>query len=449
MKLSWRNIILLLFISISFCGLAQDGYYLKENSSKKISFELINNLIVVPMKVNNVSLSFVLDTGVSKPILFNIAETDSVGLKNTKTFFLYGLGGDGKLEALKSSGNSFKFGDVTLFNKDLYVVYDNDISFTPRLGVLVHGIIGYDIFKNFIVELNYSSRYIRLHKPEEFKRKTSKKWNQLPLDIYNKKPYLEAKATLNNDTKNIKLLMDTGSSDALWLFEDISKGIYPNEELVFDDYLGKGLSGSVYGQRSRVNTFEIGSFKFENANVAFPDSSSVDITKIYKERNGSVGGEILKRFNYYFDYGNSMLYLKKNGSFKNPFTYNNSGIVLEHNGIMFVREEINVPIINKNKNSSAVSINQVVNYMTSVRPAYEIVEIRESSNAYSVGLRKGDVLIGVNNKKAYEFKLSEINELFHGKTGKTIRLRIERQGVEIVFKFKLDDAFKKNKPSTD
>ena len=38
--------------------------------------------------------------------------------------------------------------------------------------------------------------------------------------------------------------------------------------------------------------------------------------KVYKGRNGSIGSEILKRFNLFFDYTNKKLYLKKNGFFR-------------------------------------------------------------------------------------------------------------------------------------
>ena len=45
------------------------------------------------------------------------------------------------------------------------------------------------------------------------------------------------------------------------------------------------------------------------------------------DRNGSVGGEVLKRFNMVFDYPNNKLHLK-NANFKNPFQYNLAGIEL-------------------------------------------------------------------------------------------------------------------------
>ena len=128
------------------------------------------------------------------------------------------MGADGKIEALKSSGNKFKLGEAVGHNQDLYVVFDRTINFTPRLGVLVHGIIGYDVFRDYVVEINYNSKYIRLHKPDKFKPKTSKKWTVFPIDIHGKKPYIQAKVDISESEKPVKLLIDTGSSDALWLF---------------------------------------------------------------------------------------------------------------------------------------------------------------------------------------------------------------------------------------
>lgn len=430
--------------------MAQSTFFLKNKVSEKIPFQFVSNLIVIPLEINGVELSFVLDTGVSKPILFNLTDRDSLDLKNTKTFYLHGLGGDGKIEALKSGSNRFKIGDAFITNQDLYVVFDSSINFTPRLGVLVHGIVGYDIFKDFVVEINYSSKYIRLHRPDNYKPKTSEKWKTIPIDIVNKKPYITASVTLTEEEKQVKLLIDTGSSDALWLFEDKDKGIVPLEDLFFLDYLGQGLSGSVYGKRSKVKYFKLSDFNLKDANVAYPDSISIDASKVFKERSGSLGGEILKRFNLFFDYQGGKLYIKKNGFFKHPFTYNNSGIVLEHNGTMFVKEQINMPSndgYSNNESLNAVKIDISISHRMILKPLYQIVELRTSSNAYASGLRKGDILISINGKHAYDLSLSEINEVFHGKTGKTVRLKVERYGKTHFFKFKLDNAFKKNEPS--
>lgn len=51
------------------------GFILPEGKeSEKIRFELVNNLMVVPVEINGAELKFVLDTGVSSPILFNLMD---------------------------------------------------------------------------------------------------------------------------------------------------------------------------------------------------------------------------------------------------------------------------------------------------------------------------------------------------------------------------------------
>lgn len=298
---SYFKYILPLFITLNLCfTYAQSDFILKDDVSDKIKFDFASNLIIIPLEINGVTLSFVLDSSVSKPILFNLSQGDSLDLRNTETFYLHGLGADGRLKALKSSYNRIKVGDAVSTNKDVYVVFDSSINFTPRLGIFIHGIIGYDIFKDFVVEINYNSKYLRLHKSESYKPKSSKRWKSLPLNIYKKKPYVNAKVKIKNSETDVKLLIDTRSSDALWLFEDLENGITPIKELFFDDYLGKGLSGSVYGKRSKVKSFQLSDFILNDVNVAFPDSSTINRAKLYKDRSGSLGGGILKRFNFFF-----------------------------------------------------------------------------------------------------------------------------------------------------
>ena len=215
MKVYSKNILILLCVLVGFSALGQSSFNLYKNKSSKIRFQLINNIIVLPVELNGVQLSFVLDTGVSRPILFNLVNTNSLQIKNTEVSYLRGLGSNGSIEALKSKGNILRVGEAISINTDVSMVFDPSINFTPRLGVSVHGIIGYNIFKDFIVEINYAAQYIRFHKHEGLKEKKLKSWKSIPLEIINNKPYLNARVKLNDTVNSIKLLMDTGSSDAL------------------------------------------------------------------------------------------------------------------------------------------------------------------------------------------------------------------------------------------
>ncbi|TXE07132.1 PDZ domain-containing protein [Seonamhaeicola algicola] len=442
-----RLVFFCLFSVLALSSFAQSKFVIQnKKQSDKIDFKLIHNLMVVPVQVNGVALSFILDTGVSKPIIFNFLNgADTLKVKNTETLFLRGLGDGEPVEALKSSNNIFKIGEAININQHLYAIFGLDINFAPRLGIPIHGIIGLDLFKDFIVEINYRAKYIRLHEPNVYKYKTCKKCERFNLEFYNDKPYINAHVNIQNKKIPVKLLIDSGGSDSLWLFEDDAIGIQSGNAF-FRDFLGHGLSGSVYGKRTKVDTFYLKNFKLKHANVAYPDATSIAFAKRVKERNGSIAGNILKRFNVIVDYKNSLLTLKKNANFKDEFRYNNSGIELAHSGVRFVKEYDNTtfkPNENRGLSKASDGVNVVLDrtYRMALKPAYAIVELRENSPAKKAGLQKGDVILTINGKTTHQLKLQQIMHMFYGNIGKLIKLKVERGNTVLSFNFRLEKPY--------
>lgn len=435
-------------INVFAVGLFAQSKFIIQNKkqSDKIRFKLIHNLIVVPVEVNGVELSFILDTGVSKPIIFNFLNgADTLKVKNTETLFLRGLGDGAPVEALKSSNNIFKIGEAINIDQNLFAIFGLEINFASRLGIPIHGIIGLDLFKDFIVEINYRAKHIRLFEPNTYNYKTCKKCERFNLEFYNDKPYINAHVNIQNKKIPVKLLIDSGGSDSLWLFEDDTMGIQSGNAF-FRDFLGHGLSGSVYGKRTKVDTFYLKNFKLKNANVAYPDATSIAFAKRVKERNGSIAGNILKRFNVIVDYKNSLLTLKKNANFKDEFRYNKSGIELAHSGVRFVKEYDNTSFKykeNRGLSKASDGVNVVLNktYRMALKPAYAIVELRENSPAKKVGLQKGDVILAINGKTTHQLKLQQIMHLFYGNTGKLIKLKVERGNTVLSFNFRLEKPY--------
>jgi len=290
-----------LFVGL-FCFLstsnAQTKFGITQNQkSTTIPFKLVNNLIIIPVEVNGIELSFLLDTGVSKPILFNLTDKDSIQIKNITPITIKGLGGNKPIDALRSIGNTFELKGLYNPSQELYVVLDEEINFSARIGFNIHGIIGYDLFKNFIVEVNYSKKRLKFYNPEKYKYRKCKKCEQIPLTLYRNKPYVVAAVSIENRAEvPAHLLVDSGSSDAVWLFKDEKKNILVPQKN-YNDFLGKGLGGAIYGDRAKLTHLSIAGNKLLGAKVAFPDSVTTSLVRRNRKRNGSIGGEVLKRFN--------------------------------------------------------------------------------------------------------------------------------------------------------
>lgn len=409
--------------------------------SETIKFELSSNLIIIPVEVNGVKLFFIIDSGISKPILFNLTKSDSLEVKNVSEIFLNGLGKGKPVKVYRSTNNNFKIGKLENRNQHLYVVIDNNIDFSDQLGHPIHGMLGYDFFKDFIVDINYSSKKIKLYDPKKYISRKCKDCETFDLEMINGKPFINASVILeNNLISDLKLLIDSGSSDAIWLLENKAKNILVPEKH-FNDFLGVGLSGPVYGYRSRLDEFNIGNFSLKDAKVAFPDSISMKHINTIAERDGSIGGGVLKRFRLIFNYNSKKIVLKKGGLFKIPFKFNMSGVQLQYNGDRFVKElvRVNKPAKNVKRNSSyeKVKIIFVEQYKFSMKAALEITEIRKNSPAAIAGLLKGDIIISVNRKLVHEYSLEEVMNMINEKENKTVKLLVERNQENILFVFKL------------
>lgn len=167
------------------------------------------------------------------------------------------------------------------------------MDYSPQLGIPIHGIIGYDGFKDFVVEINYQYKYIKHTKPSVYFGNLCRNGEKIPHLFHNSKPYIFPQVSIDGKQIPVKMLLDTGASDALWLFEDPAQYIVSTDNY-FDGFLGYGLSGSLYGKRSKVDALSMGSFVLNESLVAFPKGESIEVLKKIKDRNGTIGAEVLK-----------------------------------------------------------------------------------------------------------------------------------------------------------
>ncbi|WP_333876905.1 aspartyl protease family protein [Flavobacterium sp.] len=431
-----------LFIAFIPCR-SQSGFQIDHNKRKiVIPFKLINNLIFIPIKVNGETLTFLLDTGVEETVLFSLDDKEQVSLYHLEKIMLKGLGGNNAAEAYKSSRNKLEVNGFTDKEHEIYLVLDQEFNFSSQVGIPVNGIIGYHFFKNHLVEIDYDRKKVTVYADNHPKivKRLNRYFTKEPLLIEENKPYYYATVESAGKRCEAKLLIDTGNSDAIWLFLNRTNQVeLPAKNI--DDFLGRGFSGNVYGKRGRISRFTFGNHSFANAIGTFPDSTSIKSVNFVKDRVGSLGGEVLSRFSVFFDYPNHLIFTKSNHNVNQPFNFNMSGIEVQHDGLEWVKETYEDPgakgVTIKMGTTNEGRFQDNLRIKFELKPVFKIYNVRAGSTAELAGLQKDDKILKINKQNAHALSIEKINELLKSEEGKIIEMEVDRKGHVYTFRFQL------------
>lgn len=421
---------------------AQDGFVLENSEKTVIKFKLINNLIFVPMVVNGVELNFLLDSGVAETLLFSLENKD-VDFKNIEKITFKGLGETVSIEALKSIKNKVQIGKYFRDESHtIFLVLDEEFNISQDVGIPVNGIIGYYFFKNHPVEINYTKKTITVYKDKSKFPKKNARFSEFPMSIELNKPYMNADVEMKHDKQNSKLLLDLGNTDSVWLFPALIKDFMYNRPNI-DDFLGRGFSGDIYGKRSRINSLSFGKFKLNKPIASMPDEFSIQHLKLVKDRKGSIGSEILRRFTVIFDYKDGRIYFKSNRNLNDPFLIDGSGLEVKQDGLLWEKEQVQVQTAKTSRPTNEINVinnsPDSFQYKFTLKPKFLVSGTRKDSPAQKAGIMKNDELITIDKKDAKDLTLNKINQILKTEVQRKIYLEIKRKGVPMRFELTLED----------
>jgi hypothetical protein len=353
-----------------------------------IPFELFFNEIYVRVRVNNSEpLWFAVDSGAGGWIV-DRAHATQLGLHLEQDTALGTGAGSGTYDVSYVKNVTFSLPDsLPGFNIPVPLIGVIDLSaHKSQIGRELQGLVGFDFFEKFIVEIDYESQVIRLFEPKTYRYFGLGESIPIIVDQDARNPFLMAEITVPGAApRSSKLLIDTGSNDAL---DDsfVAQSTGPKIEIVGGVGLGKEFKFNV----GKVSRLKLGTISFEDINAG---AGGVAL----------VGGEILRRFTVVFDFAHSRMFLEPNRHINDAFLFDASGITLR-----LVPESGN----------------------------FSVHSVMQGSPASEAGLHEGDLIQSIDGLSSEHYTLPQVGSIFR-RVGAEHHLTVRRGNQLLEFDIKL------------
>jgi hypothetical protein len=378
----------------------------KPKKIESIPFEMVGSYVIIKTRINDSSvLNLILDSGIRNTIITELMAGDKISLNYSDVKELMGLGGGEHLEAYASNSNTLKIGKLKLDYKTVYVLKTDVFNLSRHTGTKINGLIGIDFFQNYVIEIDYTHKRIRFYDPKTMI--PPKGYGELPIIVEGQKMFVEL-SVLQGDTarKQAKMLIDTGAELNAW-FQTITKESVHLPEKWVQGTIGEGFNGIITGKYGHIHQLCFGEFCLKNPIVSFPDSSTITGIIAQSKRDGTIGSQLLSRFNLFIDISRKRIFFKPNENFNNRYVYNIAGIEI-------------------------VQITPSINLS-------EVLDVWSNSPAEKAGIKKGDQINEINGIKAFEMTVSEIRKIFETPSRTPLILTVMREGKEIRVEIEMKD----------
>ncbi len=350
------------------------------SAQEVIKVQIANNAVLVPVRIHDHELNFLLDTG-SEHSAISASAAQRLGLvENGSTEIIR----DYRTQAAREVANQPLMIGKRVFTPQALPVIKLD-SVSAALGGPVDGVLGNDVLQTFAFRLNYSRKELTLIAGPHVGRLGGR-----TIDLHRRGnefyvPMLVASVP-------VELLLDSGtnSTSLSWsTWESVSHVWQPNS--VIDGVVRAGFpippaflvclprvgvgDATLSDQVVRVQR------KVSSGAFSAPDFG------------GILGSEFLRQFEITFDLPHSRLFLKKDMKYRRD-SYRFTTI-----GIQFAKDGDG---------------------------RFDVMGVWRNSPAEEAGIRGGDLIRAVNGKTAAALSTEEFASQLHGPAGTPVRLIIRR-----------------------
>lgn len=367
------------------------------SSAVTIPFELVNRHVVIQVKVNNSRpLSFVLDTG-DKFAIIDLERAKELGLTLQGELRAAGAGSERPTGAFVKDA-TFTIPGLAGFTQPVNIALPVR-HMAPRMGQDFDGILGSEFIKEFVLELDYQARVIKLHNKDKFNY--TGPGESIPIKLNGAgHPIIDGEVTpIGSDPVKGKFVLDIGSGAALILYSPFVVEHHlpgPDQKTIKAIGVG-GAGGASNGRIGRVTELKIGAFKISNLTTMFSEDKEGALAS--SAVLGNIGAQVMSKFRLLLDYSHDRIIFEPNSTFPEGFERAFSGLAMVAEG---------------------------KDYRT-----FRITDLLDNAPATEAGLQKNDVITAIDGKPATELTLTRLNEMFERPASYKLTVRRGGQTLQV------------------
>lgn len=276
--------------------------------SATMPFKLImGRLIAIHAAIDGHPVQLILDSGGAEVVTRAFAKSNN--LKATGSSKTSGGWGAQALGTQFAPVQTLTLGGKVRLHHQVFRVLPLDKLMFNKVNKLtgqnISGLVGYEMFKRFVVRIDYAHRRLTLIRPSAFNPKDAGK--AIPIAFAGHWSVLKGSL----DGLKGEFTLDTGSAVPLIMRSPfvMQHDLLSRYKLSSPIALGSGLSARI----AHAGVFRLGPIVVKKPLVLLTSSPKGPLAS--GDTAGNIGGPMLKRFTVTFDYAKKHIYLKPNANF--------------------------------------------------------------------------------------------------------------------------------------
>jgi hypothetical protein len=263
-------------------------------------------LVIITGNVNGLgNADFILDTGAPVTVLLDGPGSKHLKLDSSKARKLGSADNPAAPVGTITPGFSIDFGAVKYSDLTTVVIPQNTMPCAERFAAInFQGVIGADMFKHFVVEIDHAAKRVRLYDQKHWKPNGG---SVLPLSFNNGHIYADLAVSLNGSKVPVRMHVDTGKNESLSLLA----GSKPEIVMPTEGEIRKAcfVQGTVETRRGPPLEVALGGVSAKEVPTTYEQRDQIQLG----HRHGAIGIGLLKRYVTTFDYAGKRMVLVERG----------------------------------------------------------------------------------------------------------------------------------------